>query len=183
MINTKSELIEYLEADKAALGRKQKHPSLFDVVWQYEISLRYCEYYSNKKGLLAKFFGFYWRYKRYCLGLKCCFDIPLNTCGGGLCLSHIGPVIISKYAKIGSNCRIHAGVNIGADFRNSNAAPIIGDRVYIGPGAKIFGNVRIADGIAIGANAVVCKDFLRPNTSIAGVPAKVISDKGTQGVL
>ena len=102
---------------------------------------------------------------------------------GGLCLSHIGPVIISKYAKIGSNCRIHAGVNIGADFRNSDAAPIIGDRVYIGPGAKIFGNVKIADGIAIGANAVVCKDFLKPNTSIAGVPAKVISDKGTQGVL
>ena len=83
MITTKSELIEYLEADKTALGRKKKHPSLFDVVWQYEISLRYCEYYSNKKCFLAKIFGFYWRYRRYCLGLKCCFDIPLNTCGGG----------------------------------------------------------------------------------------------------
>lgn len=49
--------------------------------------------------------------------------------------------------------------------------------MYIGPGAKIFGKVTIADGCVIGANAVVCKDFLEPNKIIIGVPAKQVGDR------
>ena len=55
--------------------------------------------------------------------------------------------------------------------------------MYIGPGAKIFGNVQIVDGIAVGANAVVNKSFLEPDISIAGVPARKISDEGTRGII
>lgn len=55
---------------------------------------------------------------------------------------------------------------------------IIGKHVYIGPGAKIFGDIYIADDIAIGANAVVNKSFTTPGITVAGVPAKIISDKG-----
>jgi serine O-acetyltransferase len=51
--------------------------------------------------------------------------------------------------------------------------------VYIAPGAKIYGAIEIADNIAIGANAVVNKSFLEPNITIAGVPARKISDKGS----
>ena len=103
--------------------------------------------------------------------------------GPGLCLAHIGPIIISPYAKIGENCRIHVGVNIGADARNSRCAQQIGNRVYIGPGAKIFGDILIADEIAVGANAVVTKSFEDPGVSIAGVPAKIINHNGVQGIL
>lgn len=75
------------------------------------------------------------------------------------------------------------GVNIGADARISNAAPTIGNNVYIGPGAKLFGQIEIADGIAIGANAVVNKSFWERNISIAGVPAKKIGTGGTKGII
>jgi serine O-acetyltransferase len=51
-------------------------------------------------------------------------------------------------------------------------APVIGDRVDIGAGAKVLGSIRIGDDVAIGANAVVIADV--PSNSIAvGVPAKI----------
>ena len=53
-------------------------------------------------------------------------------------------------------------------------APKIGNNVYIGPGAVLFGDIEIADNCWIGANAVVNKSFLESYSVIAGVPAKVI---------
>lgn len=125
----------------------------------------------------------WWRLQRHRLGIKCGFSIPLNVVDKGLCLAHIGPVIISPYAKIGAFCRIHVGVNIGADARISDQTPQIGNRVYIAPGAKLFGGIKIADGVAVGANAVVTKSFEEPNCSIGGVPARKISDRGTEDII
>lgn len=185
MIQSRLDLEEYLEADKHALGRKTKKPLFYDYIWKFEICLRKCEYLTNtqNKNLWRKAMLFWYKYRKFVLGVKLNFSIPLNSTGKGLCLAHIGTIIISDYARIGDNCRIHAGVNIGADFRISDAAPVIGNNVYIGPGAKLFGNIEIADGIAIGANAVVNKSFTEKNISIGGVPAKEISDKGTNGIL
>ena len=83
---------------------------------------------------------------------------------------HWGSIVISSRAIIGCNARIHSCVNIGAD---KSGAPVIGDNVYIGPGAKIFGNISIGNNVKIGANAVVNKSF-PSDVSIAGVPAKII---------
>lgn len=70
------------------------------------------------------------------------------------------------------------GVNIGTRAGVPDEAPTIGDDVYIGPGAKLFGRIEVSDRIAVGANAVVNKSFGEPGISIGGVPAKKISDKG-----
>jgi serine O-acetyltransferase len=70
-------------------------------------------------------------------------------------------------------------VNIG---EANDGAPMIGDNVYIGPGAKIFGAITIGDGVAIGANAVVHRD-VSPGVTVGGVPARVISEKGSQGLV
>lgn len=64
-------------------------------------------------------------------------------------------------------------VNIGANQGSLNA-PKIGNDVYIGPGAVRFGDIEIADGCYIGANAVVNKSVLEPNSVIVGIPAKVL---------
>lgn len=45
---------------------------------------------------------------------------------------------------------------------------------------KSFGKIQIADECAIGANAVVNKSFLEKGVSIAGVPARKVSDRGNQ---
>lgn len=96
---------------------------------------------------------------------------------------HRGTIVVAENAHIGANCRIHACVNIGNKAGSPNKAPKIGNNVYIGPGAKIFGEITIADNITIGANAVVNKSFLEPGIDIAGVPAQKIGSKGSTGLL
>ena len=179
MINTKKDLYEYLEADKKALHRTAKHPRPNDLIWKFEINLRKAEYYHNqKKSIVNRFLEAVYKYRKSSLGLKCGFEIPLNVFGKGLSIAHKGGIVINGGAKVGDNCRIHVGVNIGTQPGAGGLAPTIGNNVYIGPGAKIFGKIYIADGIVIGANAVVTKSFNEDNICIAGVPAKKISNKG-----
>ena len=76
------------------------------------------------------------------------------------------------FIEIGKNCRIHVCVNIGTAKGCVGSAPKIGSNVYIGPGAKIFGPIVIADDCVIGANAVVNRDCCIPGTKLLGIPAK-----------
>lgn len=117
------------------------------------------------------------------MGIHLGFSIPINVFGPGLSIAHRGTIVVNKDARIGDNCRIHACTNIGSGRGSDVLAPKIGNGVYIGPGAKIFGNVEIADDIAIGANSVVNKSFYEKGISVAGVPAKKINNKGSNGML
>lgn len=101
------------------------------------------------------------------------FSIPVNSFSYGLSIPHYGTIIVNPNAKIGSFCRLHAGVNIGASAGRPEA-PQIGDNVYIGPGAILFGNIKIANNVTVGANATVNKDCLEENVVIAGSPAHVV---------
>ncbi len=184
MIKSKVDLKEYLEADKKNLGRNKNRPSMFDTIWKFEIALRKLEYYTNvHKNPMLRLVKCYWKIKYKILECMCGFKIPINVFGKGLSIAHQGTIIVNPCTKIGENCRIHVGVNIGTAAGSSKLVPTIGNNVYIAPGAKIFGDIKIANGIAIGANAVVCKDFLEENITIAGVPAKKISQKGSKGLM
>ncbi|PGZ95348.1 serine acetyltransferase [Bacillus pseudomycoides] len=79
-------------------------------------------------------------------------------------------VVIHGQAKIGENCVIGQNVTI----ESNGEQPIIGNDVFIGPGAKCIGG-KIGDNVVIGANSVVTKD-VPSNCVVAGVPAKVISN-------
>ena len=69
-------------------------------------------------------------------------------------------IYIHNNAVIGENCTIFQQVTIGLNEHrlDYSKAAQIGNRVYIGAGAKIIGNVTIGDDVRIGANAVVTKD-------------------------
>lgn len=184
MIETRDDLKEYLIKDKKALGRNTKRPKLCDYIWKYEILLRKCEYYNNtKRGLVSNIVFAFLKYRRKKLGIKMSFSIPLNVFGKGLSIAHAGDIIVNPGAQIGDYCRIHVGVNIGTQAGKSKKAPHIGNNCYIGPGAKLFGEIELGNNIAIGANAVVNKSFHEDCITIAGVPAKKISDKGSKGLL
>lgn len=179
MIKSKADLKEYLEADKRSLGRKSKSPSFSDIIWKFEISLRKKEYYKNCcphkwGGAFLRYYG----WKHFLYSVLCGFSIPENVFGKGLSIAHRGTIIVNSNSKIGDNCRLHACVNIGTIPGVSNAAPEIGNNVYIAPGVKIYGKIKIASGIIIGANAVVNKSFEEEDICIAGIPAKIISKKG-----
>lgn len=183
MISSKKLYHEYLKADKLALGiteggfvSKIRALLIPNLIWKFQKTLRKTEYYKNcKRGLIDNFFYVLTKYKLRKLSVKLGFSIPENVFGPGLAIVHYGTIVVNGNAKVGANCRIHACTNIGASG-GSSQAPQIGDNVYIGPGAKIYGNIEVANNIAIGANAVVNKTFNEDNIMIAGNPAKKIKE-------
>lgn len=92
--------------------------------------------------------------------------------GRNFIIDHAGGIVISGYASFGDNCRIRNGVVVGLARVSDPVAPVIGNNVDIGAGAKVLGRIRIGNNVDIGANAVVVKDV--PDNSIAvGVPAVI----------
>ncbi len=109
-------------------------------------------------------------------------SFPENfTLGKGLFISHIGTIIVNSGCTMGENCNIAPMVVIGWGRVNGKEGyPQIGNRVWIGPGAKIFGPITIGDDVAIGANSVV--NFDVPNNStVVGASARIIENKGSKG--
>ena len=181
MITSKEDLDYYLEADRLALGIDRPSPKFWgDEIWKYQMTLRKLEYLINCKGssLMIR----YYRFRHHKMGLHLGFAIQPNVFGPGLCIPHPGIIGIHGKARVGKNCHIHDGVVIGTAAGSHDDVPTIGDNVYIGPGAKIFGNIVIADDIAIGANSVVNRSFQEPGITIAGAPARKVSEKGSKGL-
>lgn len=88
-------------------------------------------------------------------------------------IDHFGGIVVSGYARFGDNCRIRSGVVVGLSRVEDPCAPVVGNNVDIGAGAKLLGRITIGDNVNIGANSVVTRDV--PSNSIAvGVPAKVM---------
>lgn len=107
-------------------------------------------------------------------------SIPYGTrIGPGFYVGHFGGIFLNAGSVIGRDCNLSQGVTLGRSGRGEHVgAPTLGDRVYVGPGAKLVGGISIGDDAAIGANAVVPRD-VPAGAVAAGVPAKVISDKGS----
>lgn len=94
-------------------------------------------------------------------------DIPRGArIGPGLYIGHYGGIIVSSAAVIGRNCNLSQSITIGVSGAGDRrGAPVIGENVYIAPGARLFGRIRIGDNVKIGANAVIHKDL--PDNAIA----------------
>lgn len=181
MIKSKEDLKYYLEQDRLALWYDtQKKPKLFgDEVWKLQILLRKCEYVTNcKKSLFGKLYLCILKYRYRAARLKLHIQVPLNVFGPGLSIAHYGLLVVNEKCVVGKNCRIHEGVTLGGTS-GKDGYPVIGDNVFIGTGAKIIGDVKIADNVSIGANSVVVKSILEPNITVAGVPAKKISNNNS----
>jgi serine O-acetyltransferase len=177
MISSKEDLENYWSEDlrhyqlkKLTAIHRIKSPIL-----RFQKRLRKIEYLTNcKSNPFSKIKRKYLSVLNTRLGIRLGFTIPINTFGPGLCLPHYGTIVVTSKATVGSNCRLHPGTTIGA----YHGAPTIGNNVYIGPGARIFGDVTIGNYVSVGANAVVTKSF-GDSLAIGGVPAEVISNKST----
>lgn len=137
------------------------------LIWKYVYYLRREEGAGNK---LAQY---YWRRRKNDLGAKLGIIIYAGCCAKGLHIWHYGSTIISGDAKVGENCTFHGQACIGNDGTGMEA-PVIGNNVDIGVGAKIIGGITIADNVKIGAGAVVTRDCLEPGATLVGVPAKIL---------
>jgi serine O-acetyltransferase len=184
-IGTRDEYEYYLEADRASLEVTRTRPRLFgDEIWRFERLLRAIEYHENcHPSLLWAPYRALLSIRLHRLSTRLGFTIPPHVFGPGLAIAHRGTIVVNACARVGANCRVHVCVNIGSRAGTHDQAPVIGDNVYIGPGAMLFGPIRIADDIAIGANAVVNRSFEEPGITIAGAPARKISDRGSEGLV
>lgn len=83
-------------------------------------------------------------------------------------------IIINPYSEIGRNCTIFHQVTIGNDYKDVKNAPVIGDNVFIGAGAKIIGKIHIGNNVKIGAGAVVAIDIPDNATVVMKKPRIII---------
>ena len=96
---------------------------------------------------------------------------PVARIGHGIMLDHATGFVVGETAVVGNNCSILQGVTLGGTGKsNEDRHPKIGDRVLIGAGANVLGNIQIGDGAKIAAGSVVLKP-VPENCTVAGVPA------------
>ena len=100
---------------------------------------------------------------------------PGASIGQGLFIDHGMGVVIGETAKIGEDVTLYHGVTLGGtSLEKGKRHPTLGDRVVVGAGAKILGNITIGEDTRIGANAVVVKS-VPANSVVVGVPGQNIA--------
>jgi serine O-acetyltransferase len=129
--------------------------------------------YRVRPMLVRKFFSLIYHALYKVMQIITGIELPCEVVvGRNFVIDHFGGIIISGYAKFGDNCRLRDGVVVGLRRVEEKCAPIVGNNVDIGSGAKLLGQIKIGNNVLIGANAVVLCDV--PDNSIAvGVPAVV----------
>ena len=129
--------------------------------------------YSVRPVILRKCFSLIYKIAFKFIQIITGIELPCEAVvGKGFKIDHFGGVIVSGYAIFGDNCRIRNGVVVGLKNIEEPGAPVIGNNVDIGAGAKVLGKIRIGNNVFIGANAVVLTDV--PDNSVAvGVPAVI----------
>jgi len=169
----------YRYEGRADLGAFVKH-WLLSPGYTFTFYLRLCAYLHKRRPRIPAL-PLYWlarvvlRHYSYKFGIFIPFDTQI---GVGLYIGHCGDIHFNAGAQVGSNCNISQGVTLGQANRGKNkGCPIVGDGVYIGPGAKLVGAVRVGNNAAIGANCVVTKD-VPEDAVVVGVPGRVISRAG-----
>jgi serine O-acetyltransferase len=129
--------------------------------------------YGVRPALLRKLCSLVYRVLYKLVQIVTGIELPCEVeLGRNFVIDHFGGIVISGYARFGDDCRIRNGVVVGLSRADEPCAPVIGNNVDIGAGAKVLGPITIGDNVLIGANAVVVCDV--PADSVAvGVPAVV----------
>ncbi|MFO0812919.1 MAG: hypothetical protein U0796_06850 [Gemmatales bacterium] len=95
--------------------------------------------------------------------------------GPGLVFIHATGIVINGAVRGGSNIHLEHQVTIGAERRQ---APVLGNDIFVGAGARILGSITVGDGAKVGANAVVVKD-VPAHSTVVGIPAQVVRQRET----
>ena len=103
---------------------------------------------------------------------------PAARVGKGIMIDHAHSIVIGETAVVGDNVSMLHSVTLGGTGKeDGDRHPKIGDGVLIGAGAKVLGNIRVGHCSRIAAGSVVLEE-VPPNTTVAGVPARVVGKAG-----
>jgi serine O-acetyltransferase len=129
--------------------------------------------YTVRPALLRKFFSVLYKIAYKWIQIVTGIEFPCEIeIGKNFVIDHFGGIVVSGFAKFGDNCRIRNGVVVGLKRVDDPCAPVIGDNVDIGTGAKVLGRITIGNNVVIGANAVVLID-VPDDCAAMGVPAVI----------
>ena len=111
-------------------------------------------------------------------------SIPASAkIGHSFYIGHFGGIILNANTIIGDNCNISQGATIGISGTDDNrGVPIIGNNVYIGVNSVVAGKIIIGNNVLIGSCSLVTI-HVEDNSVVSGVPAIVISSKGSKGYI
>ncbi|RZM75672.1 serine O-acetyltransferase [Leptolyngbya iicbica] len=99
---------------------------------------------------------------------------PGAQLGRGLVIDHGMGVVIGETAIVGDYVLIYQGVTLGGTGKETGKRhPTVGNRVVIGAGAKVLGNIHIGEGARIGAGSVVLT-AVPANCTAVGVPNRIV---------
>jgi serine O-acetyltransferase len=150
------------------------HPEL-----HYQRVLRRVEYTTQLRTPVGRLFFVVARLRLARLSLISGISVPAGVFGRGLSIAHYGSIVVNDKVRVGKYCRIHSATNLG---EQDGEAPVLGDLVYIGPGAVIYGRTVVGDRSVVGANAVVRGSF-PAGVTVAGAPARVLSSTDSSAVM
>lgn len=155
---------------RRVLGKKEIHPVLL-------FRLGTWIYLEAPRALRPLLKFFWWPCNDW---ISTLYDVHIEVgakIGPGFYLGHRGGVWINPMSQLGENCNISQGVVIGAAGSDVRA-PVIGDRVWIGPHAVITGPLRVGNDCVIGANTLVVAD-VPDKAVVVGVPGRILSYSGS----
>ncbi len=105
---------------------------------------------------------------------------PAARVGKGIMVDHGHDIVIGETSVIEDNVSIMQGVTLGGTGKNAgDRHPKIREGVLLGAGAKILGNIEVGRCSRVAACSVVLHD-VPANTTVAGVPAKVVGYAGCE---
>jgi serine O-acetyltransferase len=134
-------------------------------IWVYRIAHVLWKW---KRRILARILS---NYAKFFSGIEI---HPGASIGRRLVIDHGVGVVIGETAVIGDDVLIYHGVTLGGKTLDPvKRHPTIGNRVILGAGSKLIGNIVIGDDCRVGANAVVTKN-MPAGTVAVGVNAKLI---------
>ncbi|MBE6779430.1 MAG: serine O-acetyltransferase [Clostridia bacterium] len=108
---------------------------------------------------------------------------PGATIGRRLVIDHGVGIVIGETTEIGDDVLIYQGVTLGGTGKDvGKRHPTIGNNVMISAGAKVLGPFKIGDNSRVAAGAVVLSE-VPPNSTVVGVPARVVKQDGKRVAL
>jgi serine O-acetyltransferase len=108
------------------------------------------------------------------------FDVDIHPnaqIGHGIVMDHATGIVIGETAIVGNNILMLHEVTLGTrGFERGDRHPVIGDNVILGAGAKVLGRIHVGSGAKVAAGSLVLEP-VAPDTTVAGVPARVVLPK------
>jgi serine O-acetyltransferase len=141
-INSKKDLKKWIsyEINRYNRGIIKRYLSILnltenDILVHHQILLRKTEYYTN---ILNKFLALLYKIRLNRIQNKYAIHIPINTCGKGLKIMHVGPVLMNGRVTVGKDCCFHINTALVAGGSN-DGVPVLDDGVVVGIGAVVLG--------------------------------------------